>query len=197
MCGLDPLTMLQIASAVGKVAAEQDAADAQSAANRAATAQANYKKANDIALNNVQRGENYAEKSAQANKANLEANKAIATGVTAAGEAGVQVAGSALLQLQELGAQGSTDVVAAMGNFLKENNSLDAQWQNIFITEANTIARLPAVKQPDFLGAALQIGLANAQLTKDTGMGIFDTVGQSLGGSNASVVSGNSLSNLA
>lgn len=44
MCGLDPLTMLQIASAVGKVAAESSAADAQRAANAAATAQANYKK---------------------------------------------------------------------------------------------------------------------------------------------------------
>ena len=180
MCGLDPLTMLQIASAVGKFAAESSAADAQRAANAAATAQANYKKANDIALNNIQRGENYAEKSDQANKANLEANKAIATGVTAAGEAGVQVSGSALLQLQELGAQGSTDVMAAMGNFLKENNSLDAQWSNIFITEANTIARLPAVKQPDLLGAALSIATVDAQLTKDTGMGVVDTMRQGI-----------------
>lgn len=178
MC--DPLTMLSIASAVGGVMAEQEAADAQQAANDAATRQANYKKANDIALNNIQRGENYAEKSDQANKANLEANKAIATGVTAAGEAGIQVSGSALLQLQELGAQGSTDVMAAMGNFLKENNSLDAQWQNVFITEANTISRLPAVKDPNYIGAALQIATVDAQLTKDTGMGIGDTMRQSL-----------------
>ena len=197
MCGLDPLTMLQIAAAVGKVAAESQAADAQQAANAAATAQANYKKANDIALNNIQRGENYVEKSTQANKANLDANKAIATGVTAAGEAGVQVAGSALLQLQELGAQGSTDVMAAMGNFLKENNSLDAQWQNIFINEANTIARLPAVKQPDYLGAALTIATVDSQLTKDTGMGVLDTMRKSLNPSTPLTLSGNSMSNLA
>ena len=193
MC--EPLTMLQIASAVGGVMAQQEAADAQQAANDAATRQANYKKANDIALNNIQRGENYAEKSDQANKANLEATKAIATGVTAAGEAGLQVSGSALLQLQELGAQGSTDVIAAMGNFLKENNSLDAQWQNIFITEANTIARLPAVKQPDYLGAALSIATVDAQLSKDTGMGIMDTMRQGVNSSQPLVVSGNSMSN--
>lgn len=193
MC--DPLTMLQIASAVGGVMAEQEAADAQKAANDAATRQANYKKANDIALNNIQRGENYAEKSDQANKANLEANKAIATGVTAAGEAGLQVSGSALLQLQELGAQGSTDVIAAMGNFMKENNSLDAQWQNIFITEANTIARLPAVKQPDYLGAALSIATVDSQLTKDTGMGIMGTMRQGVNSSKPLAVSGNSMSN--
>ena len=82
-----------------------------------------------------------------------------------------------------------------MGNFLKENNSLDAQWQNIFITEANTIARLPAVKQPDYLGAALSIATVDAQLSKDTGMGIMDTMRQGVNSSQPLVVSGNSMSN--
>tara|TARA_R110000851_G_scaffold299010_1_gene454841 strand:- start:859 stop:1407 length:549 start_codon:yes stop_codon:yes gene_type:complete len=170
MCGL---VELQIASALFKLDAEKKGADAQSAANAAATSAAQGKTRNDIALSNIQRKESYVDASDAANSANAAANKAISTGVVAAGESGVAMGGSALAQLRELGAQGSSDIVTSMTNFVRESGSIDAQYQNIFITEANTIARLPPVKAPDYFSAALSIAAADAGLQKDTGQGIF------------------------
>jgi len=171
MC--DPMTALQVAAAVGKLDAERKGADAQSASNAAATAAAQGKTRNDIALSNIQRKESYVDASDAANSANAAANKAISTGIVAAGESGVAMGGSALAQLRELGAQGSSDIVTSMTNFVRESGSIDAQYQNIFITEANTIARLPPVKRPDYFSAALSIAAVDANLTKTTGQGLF------------------------
>ncbi len=171
MCGV--MEGLQVAAALGKLDAERKGADAQSASNAAATSAAQAKTKNDIALSNIQRKESFVDASNAANSANAAANKAISTGVVAAGESGVAMGGSALAQLRELGAQGSEDVVTAMTNFTRESGSIDAQWQNIFITEANTIARLPSVKRPDYFSAALSIAAVDAGLQKDTGQGIF------------------------
>lgn len=170
MC--DPITALQVAAAAGKLDAERKAASSQKASNVAATAAAQAKSTNDIALTNIQRQESYVDASKASNSANQAANAAMSTGVVAAGESGVAMSGSALAQLRELGAMGSEDVVTAMTNFTRESGAIDAQWQNIFITEANTIARLPPVKAPDYFSAALSIASVDAGLTKTTGQGL-------------------------
>lgn len=174
MC-LDPATLmaLQIAAAGAGLMAQQQQMQATQDANARMADAARNKTINDIALNTVQRNEAFQAASQKANDASIATMKAQATAATSAGEAGIGMGGSVQAVMADLGAQGSKDIVNAMTNYVRESNSLDAQYQNIFITEGNTLAQMPQARQPDYLGAAVAIGSADANYTKATGKSFF------------------------
>ena len=155
MC--DPITALTIASSVGSVVAQQQAADEQAAANKRnydnqMTAY-RYNLANANATK-VQESENLSQKKMDIN---ADVARKAATATVAAGEAGVSGLSVDGL-LASIGAEGGRAVSNAEVNYLRTDRAIEADKMNMWSGTASNIGQMKTPQNPDYLGAALKIG---------------------------------------
>ena len=157
MCEPTTIMALQIASAIGGLAAQQQAANAQERANtqnynNQMTAY-RYNQANTNATK-VQETENLAAKKMEINS---EVMRKQATATVAAGEAGVSGL-SVDAFLADIAGEGGRAVSNAEVNYLRADRAIEADRMNSWSNTASNIGSLKTPQTPDYFGAALRIG---------------------------------------
>lgn len=160
MCEPTTIMMaLQVASAVGTVASQKQAADAQADANQRQyqnTIRAFNANINQTNLEMTQEREASMQKLAENN---LKAQAARATARTASGEAGVSGLSVDALMGDIYGKQGRyNDSVAT--NYDRAMGAIQNQRENVYANAASTINGLKTPAMPDYFGQALKIGQA-------------------------------------
>lgn len=160
MCELaTALTALKVASAVGGLYAQQQQQRATERYNQATYDNQmqtyRYNQANSN-FTRVQEAENLAQQKVTNDAA---ARRARSTATVSAGESGIQGQSVDAL-LAELSGMSGKDNSNAETNYLRRDQSIQADAYNNWTTAANNINRLETPKAPDYLGAALKIGTA-------------------------------------
>lgn len=157
MCELT--TALAIASAVGGVVQQQQTQRAQEKYNQATydnqMTSFRYNQANSN-FNRIQEAENLAEQKVTNNAA---ARRAKSTATVSAGESGVQGKSVDAL-LAELSGMAGKDNSNAETNYLRRDQSIQADAYNNWVTASSNINKLETPRAPDYLGAALKISTA-------------------------------------
>lgn len=166
MCEPTTLMALQIASAVGGLYAQQQAANAQERANtqnynNQMTAY-RYNLANANATK-VQEAENLAAKKMEIN-ADVTRKQAAAT--VAAGEAGVSGLSVDALLAGIAGDGGRANTNAEV-NYLRADRAIEADKMNSWSNAAGVIGSMKTPQSPDYLGAGLRIADAAYKYNPD------------------------------
>jgi hypothetical protein len=169
MCEI--MTALAIASAVGGVYQQDQAAKAQTKSNQQTydnQMQAyRFNQANNQ-FTRLQEAENLATTKVTNNAA---ARKAMSTARVSAGEGGVTGLSVDAL-MADLAARAGVDNTTAEVNYLRRDRAIEADGMNNWASTASNINKLQTPQSPDYLGAALKIGGA-AQ--KDSKLGKYFT----------------------
>ena len=160
MCDVASVTLgLGIASALSGVVSQRQQAKAQAEANRqqynnaVSARNANIAKTDAMALQEKEAA------GQKINENNKKAMQAMSTAAATAGENGISgLSVSALLR--SLAGERDDYNQSVRTNYDRSMVAINNQRDNATIDANNIIASLPAVKQPDYLGAALKIGSA-------------------------------------
>ena len=175
MC--DPITVLavaSVASAVGGVVSQGQAADAQNETNKRQyeNTMTAYR-ANINQTNLMQQQER--EGALQAVEANgLKARAAESTATVAAGENGISGLSVDALLGDIMGKQGRYDS-SIQTNFDRSQGAIQNQRDNVYANAASTINSLQTPAAPDYLGAGLKIASAAYSYNKAGGTGTKTT----------------------
>lgn len=162
MC--EPTTImagLAIASAAAGVMADKSASNAQKASNRAQYNNAVIARNENIAQTNLQASQETEAAGQKIAENNREARKALSTMTVSAGESGI--AGLSVDSLlADIGASQGRYNMGVQTNLDNAISAINSERTNANISANNVIASLTPPKQPNYLGAALQIGSAGA-----------------------------------
>lgn len=150
---------LQVASAVGGVMAQKQAADAQSDANMRQWQAAVKARNQNFAQSNLQQLQEVEAAGGKIDENNMKARAAAATARVAAGESGVSGLSVDAL-LGDISSKQNRYNTSVMTNYDRKTNMIDLQRENSNIDMVNTINSLKTPAAPDYLGAALRIGQA-------------------------------------
>lgn len=166
MCEPTTLMALQIASAVGGLAAQQSAANAQERANRQnynnqMTAY-RYNLANANATK-VQEAENLSQKKMEIGS---DVARKQATATVASGEAGVSGLSVDALMAGIMGDGGRANTNAEV-NYLRADRAIEADKMNSWSGAASNIGQMKTPQTPDYLGAGLRIADAAYKYNPD------------------------------
>jgi hypothetical protein len=151
------MTILSIASAAGSLAAQEQGARYQSAANQRqyqntlATANANYAQ---TALEQQQQVESAQQKIQENDR---KARAAAATARTSAGESGISGLSVDAL-LADIGTEQNRYDTSVMTNLDRQSTALQNQRDNVYASASSQINGLKSPAMPDYFGAALRIG---------------------------------------
>jgi hypothetical protein len=155
--GMETMVALTIASSAAQLIAQQQAADAQTAANQRQyqnTMQARAANLNQTNLEMTQEREAAMQKLTENN---LAARAAVSTAKVSSGEAGVSGLSVDAL-MSDLGNKQNRYNSSVSTNYDRSMGAIENQRQNIGINAASQINSLKTPAMPDYFGAALRIG---------------------------------------
>ena len=157
MCGI--MTALSIASSIGSVVAQQQAASAQEAANQRQYENIMQARAANINQTNLMQQQEREGAMQKLEQNNLRARAAQSTAAVSAGESGISGLSVDAL-LADLGTQQNRFNTSVDTNFDRSTQAIAIQRDNASINAASQINQLKTPQAPDYFGAALRIGTA-------------------------------------
>jgi hypothetical protein len=165
------MMVMAVVSAVAGVAAQQNAADAQSAANKrqeASLLAARAANSDQVGLARVQAGDAAGQK---INANNQSLREAQATTIARAGPSGLSV--DALLA--DMGNKGATYNQSVNANLERTNLQLDSQLTNVNNSTSSAFNNMKTAAPVDYLGAGLKIGSAYGSYKSPNSLGSSGT----------------------
>ncbi len=159
------MTALSIASAVGGVVSQQQAANAQEAANRRQYENQMQAYTANINQTNLMASQEREASMQKLEENNMRARAAQSTATVASGEAGISgLSVDALLGDQSFKQNRFNSSV--MTNLDRANSAIQNQRDNVYANAASAINGLQTPAMPDYFGAALKIGGAYNDYSK-------------------------------
>jgi hypothetical protein len=150
---------LQVATAVGGVAASQQAASAQEKMNQRQYENIMQARAANINQTNLMQQQEREGSMQKLEENNLRARAAQSRAAVSAGEAGISGLSVDSL-LADLGTQQNRFNTSVGTNYDRSSQAIAIQRDNVNINAASQINQLKTPAAPDYLGAALRIGQA-------------------------------------
>ncbi len=158
---------LQIASAVGTVVAQQQAADAQAQANQRQYDNIMQARAANLNQTNLMQQQEREAAMQRIEENNLKGTAARATARVSAGEAGVSGLSVDAL-LADIGTRQERFNTSVGTNYDRASQAIAIQRENVDTNAASQINQLKTPAMPDYFGAALRIGQAGYNLQNPT-----------------------------
>lgn len=155
MC--DPITALTVASAVGTVVSQQQAAGMQASANQRQYENTIRQYNANINQTNLMQQQEREAASQKLDENNLKARAAAATAATSAGENGVSGLSVDAL-LADVGTKQNRYNSSVVTNYDRTTGAINNQRENVYANAASTINGLKTPAMPDYFGQALRIG---------------------------------------
>lgn len=159
MCEPTTLMALTVASSAAQVIAQQQAADAQTAANQRQYQNAMQARAANLNQTNLEMTQEREAAMQRLEENNLKAREATSTARVAAGESGVSGLSVGAL-LSDLGNKQNRYNTSVSTNYDRSMGAIENQRQNINANASSVINGLKTPAAPDYFGAALRIGNA-------------------------------------
>jgi hypothetical protein len=156
------LSALTVASTAGSLVAQQNAAKAQTDANRRQYENTLTARAANLNQTNLMQQQERESGSQQLEQNNMAARAARSTATVSSGESGISGLSVDAL-MADLGTKQNRFNSSVVTNYDNSSMAIANQRQNIDLNAASQINSLKTPDRPDYLGAALRIGNASAK----------------------------------
>lgn len=159
MCNPTAIAVMQIASAVGGVVAQQQASDGQAAANQRQYENTMRAYAANVNQTNLEQQQEREASMQKLEENNIRARAASSHAAVAAGEAGVSGLSVDAI-MSDIGTKQGRYNNSVVTNYQRAEGAIANQRENIYANAASTINGLKTPAMPDYLGATLKIAQA-------------------------------------
>lgn len=166
MCEPTTLAALQVAASVASVVGQQQAVNVQNQANQRQYDTIMAARAANINQTNLMQQQEREGAMQKIEENNLKANAAVSTAKVASGEAGVSGLSVNSL-LADLGTKQNRFNSSVETNYDRTTEAINIQRQNVGTNAQSQVAQLKTPAMPDYFGAALRIGNAMSDLSKN------------------------------